>query len=383
MKLEEAWMKIKEMERVDLFSSKEIYNILSDFGVFHKSPRLQIILKTALQNGLWDIITKSQFEYSSIENLRNRLIFFGFSDYSIEHLFSSCGIRQYSHQNHTVHEQEIYPSNESGSHSSKELMHTNVSSVEDNNVKIENNSLFIVDEESFAKYKLTLQSLGSLQVKQEGSNYHVKLSYEITGCKSSKACSLDLRIFDLENNLREVIKIDNVKVFDEFSICSNTISAISKLPAKQTSKIVLGCGYPRFAYDSHPDSYTAIINEPIVKRFYGKIEFQLEKIIINDIQIIGGDNTNSEISFFIDYKYQQKTKFEYPSKRIILAAVYDQQGKLRQQCCVKLLCYSHQTDNHFNFSARHTSHLSDSYDNSLKIPFDSISKIVIFDKYTI
>lgn len=382
MKLEDAWLKIKEMERANVLSSREIYNILSDLGVFHKSPRLQIILKTALQNGLWNIINKSQFEYESVNNLRNKLIFYGFSTDSINGLFISCGFPQYVQRKFNVYEHAISSPKDFDSNLSKELEDHNFSRGGDNNVEHDVSSLFAVDEQSFAKYSLNIQSIGEVQIEQEGISYRVNLSYEITGKRSSKACSLDLRIFDLDSNLREVIKIDNVKVFDEFSICSNTISAISKLPAKNISKIMLTCGYPRFAYDSHPDCYTALIGKHIVKRFNGEIEYKLEKIIINDIQILGSDSINSELSFFIEYKYK-KAKLEYPSKRKILAALYDQEGKLRQQCCVKVLCYSHQTDEHFNFSAIRSSHMSDSYDNTLKIPFDSISKIVIIDKYTI
>ncbi|MDE6335000.1 MAG: hypothetical protein K2L34_00370 [Muribaculaceae bacterium] len=80
MKLEDAWLKIKEMENCDRFKPNQIHAILADLGIFNTNPRIRLVLKTALTYGLWDIILKGKGSSGNkIKLLKLRLQNYGFS----------------------------------------------------------------------------------------------------------------------------------------------------------------------------------------------------------------------------------------------------------------------------------------------------------------
>lgn len=79
MTLQEAWYKILELDNFNELSPSQIFSILSDFGVFVVSPKLRIAIKTALNYGLWDLITESA-DNCKVSILKSKLENDGFTD---------------------------------------------------------------------------------------------------------------------------------------------------------------------------------------------------------------------------------------------------------------------------------------------------------------
>lgn len=89
MKLEEAWLKIIEMENCNRFKPNQILSILADLGVFRTNPRIRLVVKDALSYNLWDLILKSRVEPSDIMYITSKLKYDGFSQQVINKLIDS------------------------------------------------------------------------------------------------------------------------------------------------------------------------------------------------------------------------------------------------------------------------------------------------------
>lgn len=89
MKLEDAWLKIMEMENSERFTPNQIHSILSDLGIFKANPRIRLVIKSALAHNLWNLVCKSIISSSEIHLLKNKLDYDGFSLETINELISS------------------------------------------------------------------------------------------------------------------------------------------------------------------------------------------------------------------------------------------------------------------------------------------------------
>lgn len=89
MTLNEAWIKLKNIEGSKTYKPSQIYSILADFGIFNEYPKLRLALKSALQNDLWSLLNKSKISISDIDNLRLKIEYDGFAMEIIEEIISS------------------------------------------------------------------------------------------------------------------------------------------------------------------------------------------------------------------------------------------------------------------------------------------------------
>lgn len=89
MKLEEAWIIIKDMKDSNRFNPNQIYSILADMGIFKDNPRFRLVIKSALYYNLWDIIIASSISNALISKLKSKLLYDGFSNEVIDDLLCS------------------------------------------------------------------------------------------------------------------------------------------------------------------------------------------------------------------------------------------------------------------------------------------------------
>lgn len=79
MTLEDALLEILVMNNAETFTSSQVYSILSDLGVFKSNPKLKIVLKIALEYGLWNMIVAKADSYK-VDILKTKLENDGFTD---------------------------------------------------------------------------------------------------------------------------------------------------------------------------------------------------------------------------------------------------------------------------------------------------------------
>lgn len=88
MTLQEAWYNIIGMDNSERMSSSQIFSILCDYGVFVTFPKLRIAVKTALNYGLWDLVS-SKNTNAQISQLRFKLENDGFANGVIDDIVES------------------------------------------------------------------------------------------------------------------------------------------------------------------------------------------------------------------------------------------------------------------------------------------------------
>ena len=88
MTLQEAWYNIIGMDNSERMSSSQIFSILCDYGVFTTFPKLRIAVKTALNYGLWDLVS-SKNTNAQISQLRSKLENDGFANGVIDSIILS------------------------------------------------------------------------------------------------------------------------------------------------------------------------------------------------------------------------------------------------------------------------------------------------------
>lgn len=77
MTLQEAWLKLIDMENYENLSPSQRYSILSDYGVFKEYPNLRLVVKSALEYGFLEIAIENNQD--NINLLRQKLINDGFN----------------------------------------------------------------------------------------------------------------------------------------------------------------------------------------------------------------------------------------------------------------------------------------------------------------
>lgn len=102
MTLQEAWYNIIGMDNSERMSSSQIFSILCDYGVFTTFPKLRIAVKTALNYGLWDLVSSKNTNVQ-ISQLRSKLENDGFANSVIDSIILSF----------TTDESTAIPKNES------------------------------------------------------------------------------------------------------------------------------------------------------------------------------------------------------------------------------------------------------------------------------
>lgn len=88
MTLQEAWYNIIGMNSSERMSSSQIFSILCDYGVFTSFPKLRIAVKTALNYGLWDLVSSKNTNVQ-ISQLRSKLENDGFANSVIDSIILS------------------------------------------------------------------------------------------------------------------------------------------------------------------------------------------------------------------------------------------------------------------------------------------------------
>lgn len=88
MTLQEAWYSIIGMDNSERMSSSQIFSILCDYGVFTTFPKLRIAVKTALNYGLWDLVSSKNTNVQ-ISQLRAKLENDGFANGVIDDIVES------------------------------------------------------------------------------------------------------------------------------------------------------------------------------------------------------------------------------------------------------------------------------------------------------
>lgn len=67
----------------------QIYSILSDLGVFKDYPKIRLAVNSALQNGLWELVSSNSVSQTDINKLKSGLEYDGFSDVIINEIINS------------------------------------------------------------------------------------------------------------------------------------------------------------------------------------------------------------------------------------------------------------------------------------------------------
>lgn len=337
MTFSEAWEKIKKLQGADAFAASQVYSILCDFGVFKASPKLQIIAKIALQNGLWDIVKSPSFSLIEIEKLRNKLNFYGFSDKYIQLLLSECGFHYGSNEEYhtssnnggdnTIPQRKDNGQSEAAKAKGNHL--TSSSSISD----IENylNSVLEIDFDSFKRHDLTLQRIERVKWAAHHSDYKKFsgpiFSYEIVGEKQFEG-ALTLHLYDLNGFLRSIEYINDIKSSDIYSIINESKLISIRLSPKEISRIVLRVELGSFLSDWGNAFYKEL--GPII-RFNGFVENKIKWAILKDCQILYAPNRKTNnISFFLKLLCTKKSLSGYGIRRIH-AVLFDKYGKMRQK----------------------------------------------------
>ena len=106
MTLHGAISKILNGDNSNELSPIQIYNMLSDFGVFSDFPLLKLATKSALEFGLWQLVT-SRFENSESDRIRLKLINSGFSDNVADSIITSVHIVQEDIRHHIIVDERL------------------------------------------------------------------------------------------------------------------------------------------------------------------------------------------------------------------------------------------------------------------------------------
>lgn len=88
MNLSDALLNILDIEGSDKFNHNQIYSILADMGVFKETPKIRLIVKIALENGLWGLITTQPSEIQVLD-FKLRLQNEGFANDVIDTIIGS------------------------------------------------------------------------------------------------------------------------------------------------------------------------------------------------------------------------------------------------------------------------------------------------------
>lgn len=89
MKLEDAWLTLLDMDTTVVRTPSQIYSILSDLGVFKDYPKIRLAVNSALQNGLWELVSSNSISQTDIDKLKSSLEYDGFSDIIINEIINS------------------------------------------------------------------------------------------------------------------------------------------------------------------------------------------------------------------------------------------------------------------------------------------------------
>lgn len=89
MKLEDAWLTLLDMDTTVVRTPSQIYSILSDLGVFKDYPKIRSAVNSALQNGLWELVSSNSISQTDIDKLKSGLEYDGFSDVIINEIINS------------------------------------------------------------------------------------------------------------------------------------------------------------------------------------------------------------------------------------------------------------------------------------------------------
>ena len=89
MKLEDAWLTLLDMDTTVVRTPSQIYSILSDLGVFKDYPKIRLAVNSALQNGLWELVSSNSVSQTDIDKLKSSLEYDGFSDVIIDEIINS------------------------------------------------------------------------------------------------------------------------------------------------------------------------------------------------------------------------------------------------------------------------------------------------------
>lgn len=89
MKLEDAWLTLLDMDTTIVRTPSQIYSILSDLGVFKDYPKIRLAVNSALQNGLWELVSSNSVSQTDIDKLKSGLEYDGFSDVIINEIINS------------------------------------------------------------------------------------------------------------------------------------------------------------------------------------------------------------------------------------------------------------------------------------------------------
>jgi hypothetical protein len=88
MILSDAWLHLLDLDDTERINNNQIFSMLADLGVFAKNPKIRLVIKSALEFGLWKLI-KSQPTEIQVLDLRLRLQNEGFANDVIDSVISS------------------------------------------------------------------------------------------------------------------------------------------------------------------------------------------------------------------------------------------------------------------------------------------------------
>lgn len=331
MTLFEALTEIIKMKNVDLLVPKQVYSIISDYGVFKETPKLQTILKVALQNGLWDIV-KSPFSSSSkIEALQNKLVFHGFSDNYIKLLFAECGFNcVFCIGTTNVDDSD---QNRSNCQLIKFVEKYNPLSDSSSHTDIENylNSILEIDQKSFQKYGLILQKIQPIEWRKGAGYYRDEFgacfSLEVIGNKKFQG-DVEVEVYDLKGFLRNIRYIASIHIDGKYSITNETVIKDLTIPPQNISKIVLRIGIDGVHLGNAFYDYAKSI-----LCYEGNIENETEKFDILYTQILYAEEKEEDnISVFFRYEIkQEKKKNPWTRDKNLYIVLFDRNGLLRQR----------------------------------------------------
>lgn len=385
MKLSEAWAEIKNLGNANRLLPKQVYSIISDYGVFKEMSRIQIITKIALQNGLWDILKSATLSTSEIEHLRNKLQFYGFSEEIIQLLFVECNIAYGSYKDYNT---EHYDQNQiltqnagiSISQSSNYNPPTRTSSYSD--IEIYLNSIFEIDQMSFQRHGLTLQRINPIKWEKGAGLYRDKfgvcLSFEIIGITEFGG-SAEVEVYDLNGFLRSIQYLSSVYIQGKYSVINESKIVDLGIPPQNISKMILHIGVDGVHLGN------AFYRETkSILRYDGCIQNETETFDIFYTQILYAEGLKKgNVSVFFRYKIKKdKKKCRWVGETNLYIVLFDKSGSLRQRISLfdsmEYYNIANKNDNQEHCSFSNYPVYSDG--PSLKMPFNEIGKIIFIEE---
>lgn len=384
MKLEDAWLKIMEMENSEQFGPNQIHSILSDLGVFKTNPRIRLVLKAALSHNLWHIISNTRISNHDILSLKAKLDYDGFSESAIqtiiESFWSTSGCPNKSKEE--IHSPEIN-NRPIQTYNCKKSGHSKITATSScHDISTYLNSVFTVDSHSFKKYGLELQRLDSIEWKKGAGYYHDKygacISLEVTGNTKFRG-DIEVEIYDLNGFLRNIQHLAGAYIDGKYAIINEKKIIDLSLPPEHISKIVLHVGL-----DGVHLGNAFYNNTKSIVRYDGQIENETQTFEILDTQFLfAKDKSEDNISVFIRYKLnQEKKRCRWVGEKNLYIVLIDKRGLVRQRFPFVdsreyyTLCNKEDRREHCAFSYQTIS----SWNPSLKMPFEEIGKIVFVEE---